>query len=153
MDSGSLVWDEARRLLDRQEKQVDALHTRSLAMLSASGVIAGLFAGQFLSEDLSASEISAVVFALVTFGLAAVLVVYIQWPRTYTFSHDLQPWIADLEAGTAPSVDEFTYNLSRDLNDYRTANKAKIDKLFNLMSCVCILVAVQVLAWGVAVIV
>ncbi len=150
METGELIWEEAKRLLARQEAGLDALHTKAFGLLSVSGIIAGLFAGQVLTGPMGTGRTVAVGVALVSFAISAALVLYIQWPRKFDFSHDLDDWIKELEAGQPASMEEATYNLSRDLNSYRKRNQAKINDLYAWFSWTCVALAVQTLAWGIA---
>ncbi len=152
MDTGELIWEEAKRLLARQEASLDALHTKAFGLLSVSGIVAGLFAGQVLAGPMSGGRLVATGFALVAFAIGAGLVLYIQWPRTFDFSHDLDQWIKELETGQPAPTIEATSNLSRDLNKYRKNNQPQITKLFDMLSWTCVALAVQVLAWGVAIV-
>lgn len=150
MDTGELIWEEAKRLLARQEASLDALHTKAFGLLSVSGIVAGLFAGQVLTGSMSTGRTIATGFALLAFAVGAGFVLYIQWPRKFDFSHDLDQWVKELETGSPAPSSEATYNLSRDLNDYRKKNQPKITELFDVLSWTCIALAVQVLAWGIA---
>ncbi len=150
METGELIWEEAKRLLARQEASLDALHTKAFGLLSVSGIIAGLFAGQVLTGPMGLGRAIAVGTALVSFAAGAALVLYIQWPRKFDFSHDLDDWIKELEAGQPAPLNEATYNLSRDLNSFRKKNQGKITDLYGWLSWTCVALAVQILAWGVA---
>lgn len=150
METGELIWEEAKRLLARQEAALDALHTKAFALLSVSGIVAGLFAGQVLTGPMGTGRAVAVGVALTAFVISAALVLYIQWPRRFDFSHDLDDWIKELEAGQPAPMEEATYNLSRDLNRYRKTNQVKIDGLHAWFSWTSVALAVQILAWGMA---
>ncbi len=150
METGELIWEEAKRLLARQEASLDALHTKAFGLLSVSGIIAGLFAGQVLTGPVGLWRALAVGVALVAFAAGGAFVLYIQWPRQFDFSHDLDVWIKQLEAGQPASLDEATSNLSRDLNSFRKKNRDKITDLYGWLSWTCVAFAVQIFAWSVA---
>ncbi|MDP9397532.1 MAG: hypothetical protein M3P96_06765 [Actinomycetota bacterium] len=142
-----LVLEEARRLLARQEANLDGLRTRAAAMLSVAALAGGLFGGRS-TGDRSALATGGVVVALVLFVVTAALLLWVQRPREFTFSHDLSDWINDLREGRPVDATEFAYNISRDLNDYRQQNKTKIDHLACCYLWICGLVALQVVAWA-----
>lgn len=150
MDTGELIWEEAKRLLARQEASLDALHTKALGLLSVSGIVAGLFAGQVLSGSVGAAGGAAVAVAISAFVVGAAGVLFIQWPRDFEFSHDLDQWVKELETGDPAPLIEATYNLSRDLNDYRKRNQNKITKLYSVLTWSVAALAVQVGAWALA---
>ncbi len=152
MDTGQLIWDEARRLLARQEADLDTTRTRALSLLSAGGLIGGLFGARLSMGQLSSWSTGWVVIALILFSLSAVITVCIQWPRKWAFSHDLDPWIDDLRQGKAVPLRDATYNLSRDLNQYRKDNRSKLRPLSYGLAALTALLALQVIAWGIALI-
>ena len=42
-EGAAMVWEEAKRLLERQEADLDTLRTSSIAVLTAGSIVAGLF--------------------------------------------------------------------------------------------------------------
>ena len=120
------VWDEAKRLLARQEANVDGLRIRALGLLTAGGVIAALFAGHAKYHGWQDWPIGVAVAA---FCVMAGLALWVQLPQKFTFSHDLESWVGNMRRGEVVPISEAASNLSRDLNDYRKANRPKVQRI------------------------
>lgn len=126
---------------------MDTLRTRSLALLATGSIIAGLFAGH-TSNNLP--SVVFVVTALAAYVATATLTFLVQRPRGLTFSHQLDSWIKDLELGRPALYEDIAFVLSRDLERYRRGNQIKLRKLYKYLSIVCVLLGIQVIAWGIA---
>jgi hypothetical protein len=140
--------DEARRLLIRQEADLDTLRVRAVTMLTVAAVLAGLFAPRISTHDHWRAAL--VALSLVMFAATAGLVVFIQWPRAMYFHHDLTSWIEEWAAGTEPVHSELAYNWSRDFIKSRKDNAEIINRLQWCFTLACALVGMQVLTWGAA---
>ncbi len=137
-----LVWAESARLLARQEASLDTLRVRALGVLSAGGIITGIFGAR---EEAAPW---AVWVALASLALSAMLTVWICWPRSFDFAHEIDPMLErvrhqDVEEVSALDV---AYNWARDLNDSHKDNEPKLARLVNAYTAMCFLLAVEVVA-------
>ena len=87
-----LLVTEIRAKLDGQTATLESARTRAATALSASGVIAGLFA-QHLKGSIGNWGLA----ALAAFALGALLALWILWPRKMTLSPDGKDWIKSVE--------------------------------------------------------
>jgi len=86
----AMLWDEARRLLVRQEATLDTLRGQAVAILSVASIVAGLFGSRLLpTGQLSAFSVVMIGIALAAFGATAVLALKILRPRKWRFEHGL----------------------------------------------------------------
>ncbi len=152
MDLADLAWEEARRLLVRQEADLDTLHTRSLAVLSAAAITGGLFAGG-LGGHRNSPQLVFLVLALVCFAATAFAVVFIQWPRKWDFAHDELPsFFTEIsEKGRLAKAVNFSYNMAVGFDGFRRSNQGKIERLYKVFTTACILLGAQVVFWGLTV--
>ena len=144
------IFDEARRLLVRQEADLESLRGRAITLVSTAAVAAALFGDQLPPERSTVADVALAVTLIaftVTVGLATVIV----WPTEWGFSHDPATWIDDLGEGRKVTLVEWTANLSRDFESSRAANQTKIRRRYEWLAVVCVLLAVQVGAWLVAI--
>jgi hypothetical protein len=81
-EPGVVALDEARRALDRQNDDLGKLRDRSMTLLGAGGVAAGLIVGFRPDERGSTVWAGLAVAAFVT---TAVVTVGIAWPKRFTF--------------------------------------------------------------------
>lgn len=148
-----LTWEEAKRQLVRQETDLDTLHTRSLAVLSAAAISGGLFAGR-LGSHRNSVQLAFMILALVCFALTAVAVVFIQWPhRDWAFAHDEVPvYLAEvMDKGSAARSVDFSYQMAKAFDQFRLKNHPKIECRYKAFTAACLLLALQVLFWGLTV--
>lgn len=150
-DASVMVWEESRRLLVRQESEVDLLRSRSVGLFAAASIVAGLFASR-LPKELNDFQAAAVTGALVGFVLMGGLVLAIQVPRDFGFSRNLDDYVAEMGMGTPASVRDFSYNSSKDANGSRSRSKPTIKLLYRYLAGAVGLLGVQVVAWALAIV-
>jgi hypothetical protein len=146
----SAIFEESRRLLARQETDLDTLRARALSMVSAATVAAGLFTVR-LPPQRSALATAALFVALGAYVATVLAALRITWPTRFAFSHKLDKWVDDLREGRDPNLTEWAYTLSRDFESFRKKNHSKIKPFYNWLSAICVLLAIQVAAWLMAV--
>lgn len=139
-----IVFGEAARLLARQEADFDTLRVRSLGVLSAGGLIAGLVG---VTSQRNVQPSGVVFFALIVLACMVALAVWIQWPSDFDFSHDIGPIVDRLrdEQGKLSSFD-IAYNWARTLDDNRKRNRARINPRFRAFTFMCAGLGLEVLA-------
>jgi hypothetical protein len=140
-----IVFGEATRLLARQEANLDTLRVRSLGVLTAGGVIAGL-AGVSSGQRVTPPS-GLVFFALIVLAFMAALAVWIQWPADFDFSHDIRPMITRVhdEPNSLRSLD-VAHHWAQTLDDNRKGNKDKIDRRMRAFTYMCVGLGLEVLA-------
>ncbi len=144
---GVIIWDEAKRLIARQETSLDTLRTRSLGVLTAGGVVAAVFValnGRVTHHPLLRLTLS-VSAACALLGCAA-LYAWIQRPVKVEFAHDLSGWIEAVRERKITD-EELTYNLSNHMEERRRSNSLKIERLHETFGWMCGAFAVEVVCW------
>lgn len=147
----AMLWDEARRQLVRQEAALDTLRTQAVAVLSVAAIVAGLFASHVTTTNEPFGVDLAVIAALVLFAATAGLAIAIVWPRTWTFAHALDDVIDKVERQVPVGADDLSYTWAKDFEKWRGTNQAAFDRLMCWFSWSCALSALQVIAWGLAI--
>lgn len=150
LDASVMVWDEALRLLLRQEAEIDNLRTRSTALLSAAAVAAALFAARMPSRTVRGWHHDCLIAALVLFVLMTAAIAAIHWPRRFVFSAGLEHPVDLMESGSPPDIAAFTSNRSRWALKARESNRRPMTTMYKFMIVACVLFGAQVVAWGAA---
>jgi hypothetical protein len=150
-DSAALLWAEAQRQISRQEADLDALRNRAVALLSVSSIVAALFGSHIATTHLSTRGTVGTILALVAFGLGALVALVILTPKrdAWEFTENLRQYFEKLSDGSLTPV-TVTTNLAEHFEGYRKNNQAKIERLYQFLIAACVLVGLQVIAWGVA---
>jgi hypothetical protein len=150
-DSAALLWAEVQRQMTRQEASLDGLRNRAVAMLSVASIVAALFGGHIEAGDHSTRVVTASIFALTFFGVGALLSLLILAPKTrgWAFAEKLSGYFTRLQNQTLTPV-SVTSNLAENFEASRKENEAKLERLYAIFKWVCILVSLQVIAWGIA---
>ncbi len=144
---GVIVWDEAKRLIARQEASLDTLRTRSLGVLTAGGVVAAVFValnGRVTHHPLFRLTLS--VAAACALLCCAAFYAWIQRPVKFDFAHDLTMWIEAVRERKITD-EELTYNLSNHMEGRRQDNSPKIERLHEAFAWMCGAFAVEVVFW------
>jgi hypothetical protein len=154
-DSSALLWEEAQRQIVRQEADLDGLRNRATALLTVASVVAALFGGHvaLVTSRYPGWTRITIGAALVFFAASVALVIAVLASRDgWRFSENLSSYFGDIQNGTlVPSA--VTFNLAKDTVDSQTANQTKLSHLHKLFKWGCIFAGLQVVAWGVAVII
>ena len=152
--TANLIYEEARRQIVRQEANLDGMRARATTLLSASGLVNSLFG---VHVDLSKApdwRLALYAFALFAFALMTATTIWIVWPRTWRFREDAEDWLADLKAGKTHGMRPFDYysNLAHAFDSALGQNKTKIDGLTKGYAACCLLLGLDVVAWGLSLI-
>jgi hypothetical protein len=146
-----LVMEESRRLLVRQEADLDTLRTRTGGLLAASSVVTGLLVG-LTDRRLDCFERAMFVVAVVAYVATAVLALVVLVPRSWFLSHDMSDWLGQARTGHYPKPMTVVFHLADDFDRYRGKNSKKLTRLQTCYFSGCILLGVQVIAWAAALI-
>jgi hypothetical protein len=144
----SIAYEEARRALDKQEADVDALKGRATTILSVAAVVASLLGGKLLeTHKLGAEGWIAVVF----FALTSALTIFILLPRKWMFAQEIDVLLG--AAASLPSGDddgtvrEAQLDRAETMRDARRANVCTLHQQTLAYTASCVLLFLQVLAW------
>ena len=145
-----MVWDEARRLLVRQEASLDTLRSQAVAILSVASIVAGLFGSKLVSTSLSRFSLSMIAVALLLFAVTVWLVLTILTPRPWAFEHVLGGELDRLERGKDLLAGELAYGWARGVERQRAENQPALDRLMSKFKIACALTGAGVLFWALA---
>jgi len=152
-DSAAVLWEEARRQVSSQVDEVDVLRNRSVAILSIASLVAGLFGGRIVTTHHHPAYVTAAIAgALVCFGLSVIAIIVVLAPRKkkWKFSENLSSYFDDLNRGDLRPLD-VTGMLAQHSEVSRQANQTVLDGIYPWFTVACVLVGIQVVAWGVAI--
>ena len=152
-EASALLFAQAQRQLDRQLADLDALRTRAVAALSVSTLAAGLFATRIPPPGPATPRHTTVGLwvALTAFAVGVLLALLITLPRRgWVFTFRLDHMLDRVEQSTLIPLD-VTHNLTRWSEEARRWNSVRLDRLTVLFAILCLLIGVQVIAWGVAI--
>ncbi|MGZ4735917.1 MAG: hypothetical protein ACXVKA_02300 [Acidimicrobiia bacterium] len=139
--------EEARRLLERQEADLDTLRSRVATILTGSSIVAAVF-GAAVPDSLSRFAFGMRISAFTLFGCTAFACIQILWPRQWRFTVKLATWVVDIKADEAPSGEEVAYNLAKKYEEMRYQNAPKMLDLQQWFTAACCLLGLQVVAWA-----
>jgi hypothetical protein len=150
-DAAAILWEEARRQVSSQADEVDLLRNRAVALLSVASLVAGLFGGRIISSAHQPTHTTiGLTVALVAFALSVIAIVIVLAPRTnWQFSENLESYFSDIDDGDLRPID-VTARLGQHSVSARENNQKKLDMLYPWFMISCILIGIQVVAWGVA---
>jgi hypothetical protein len=150
--AAQLVHAEALRLLEQQEAELVGIRGRAVAILSAAGLVNGLFGVKLVGKHhYTAGQLASIWIAVVAFGLMAACVIVIEWPRKFRFAEYLGDWLLAIEEGQARPPIGFWFHFARQFYDFREYNRPKINRLYQLFTASCVLLGLQVICWGLSV--
>ena len=148
MGSYNVVLEESRRLLNRQEANLDGLRTKAATSLSAAAVVAALFGTDLLKHHhLNVLEAT----ALALFAVGSVLSIVVLQPSGFVFGRtSLDDFISDIDSAEDKSsaIDDVERDLALMLDGYRQDNKRTVGLLTTGYRWSLWLLVAQVLAWS-----
>jgi len=148
-EASQLIMEETRRLLARQEANLDTLRGRVSIILAGASVVAAVFGGAV--EHVAEFNHDASIAAFVLFALTVTACLYVLWPRTWHFAHDLDDWIERLKQRKPPTEEAVLYNLAKYFEGQRKQNQPQLDCLEWWFAGACALLGFQVVAWAIAI--
>ncbi len=150
LPAATMLLDEARRMLNDQYSALESLRGRAVALLSVGSLVAALF-GSRLPMHLTDAAHRSVMVALGAFALSVVIVAWVVFPRKLKFSHSLVGQFPKLDKGRKLRTYDLAVTWAKGYETDRAFNEAKIQNLMVCFTVACGLLAVQVVAWGIAV--
>jgi hypothetical protein len=147
-----IVWGESRSQVAEQESSLEALRNRSIALLSVGSIVAGLFGAELIHVSALHWRLWPVLVALIAFAGSVAAAITVLFPKKeMEFYQDVTPYLDDIKAGEEVTVEDVTYNLARHTEASWDRNETKLKALHSKFKLICCLLAVQVIAWAVAV--
>ena len=145
----SVLLDEARRGMGAQVVTLDTLQTKSLAVLGAGALVAGLAAPKVVGH---AAPLVPASLALAAFTVGAILGIDVLRPRTWKFGERLGGYLQwTVDHGGEPNAERaFTRGLARNLELDRADNATALQRLELEFLAQCGLLALQVVLWAIA---
>lgn len=144
MKSAEIIYQEANRVLDQQERQLDELRSRASGFLGIAALVTTLFA----AFDVTSGEATLLswIGGLFFFGCAFCSCM-ILWPIPgWYFKHDISDLVADHVDG-----DEDLLTLLRNLalwtDGKQEKNKKQMDTLYRYFSVAVAFLILEVVAW------
>jgi hypothetical protein len=150
-EAAAVLWAQARDEIAQQVSELDTLRTRAVALMSVAALVGGLFGSRIPHGHQRATQVGALVAALILFSAGVVLAVIIALPRRdWEFGFDLTDLAHRVEAGTA-TLGTVNISLAAQATMSWNTNAAKLQRLYGLFAGLCVLVGLQVIAWALAV--
>jgi hypothetical protein len=143
-----LQMDEARRQLELQWSDLQGLKARTGVLLGAASVVTGLVAG--LAAKGGFLDRSMIVVAVAAYVIAVGLCVDVIRPQPWKFSHKMHDFEELDRVGNYPRHRDVAWHFIRTFQMCRRANAGRLARLQNEYFAACILLGVQVVAWGIA---
>ena len=128
-------------------------HSSPVRLITVS-LVAGLFGGRIVAKSPHPHYVSAAIgVALVAFALSVLAIVVVLKPQKmkWEFAQNLTSYFEDLAAGEPIQAVDVTFNLAKDFEASRIQNKVVLESLYWWFNGACLLVGIQVVAWGVSV--
>ena len=145
-----LLWEQAQRQLSEQSSDLNTLRTRAVAMLSVASLVAGLFGSRLPHSHLPLYKQVTVTIALVLFAGSVALALLVAAPRRrWVFTFKLGALSGLVRDGVATPLD-VSYNLAGWADDALHRNAEKLARMYAAFAWLCVLIGVQVVAWGIA---
>lgn len=143
---GAYLLAETQRAIARQEANLDSLRDRAGRLVTVSSVVAALFA--VATQDVSWWQSITKVFALSGACMTIVLVVFIEWPRSWAFERTLLPIIKEYRSGEsryAPGDGELA--LAQGLAESHDKNAARLGPPMAVYTSALFVVVFQLAMW------
>ncbi|MEA2641070.1 MAG: hypothetical protein QOF51_2464 [Chloroflexota bacterium] len=121
----TIALEEARRGLDQQQADLNSLRDRAGNLFQFGALSAGFIGAVALRGDADITRWTR--GGMWAFAALAVLLVYVLWPRTFTFTNDARP-ILDHTDWDRPS-DEIAEHLARHLENHNQRNQKRLNRM------------------------
>jgi hypothetical protein len=147
----ALLFAQSSAEITQQNSSLDALRTRSVALLSVGTLAGGLFGSHLTHGHLSSLNTGGLIAALALFAASTGVAITVAWPRKWIVGTNRQPLVTQVADGTI-SLAEVNYALASRTEQNWAANQKTLANLYRLFAILCALTGAQVIAWAIAVI-
>lgn len=146
-----LMWEEAKRLLERQEASLNDLRSRAVAILGVGSIVSSVFGGLLFPQHHHSLRVLIAGWMAVGFlGVTAILAVVIMAPWHWDFGQQLRKPLAQIEQGQAITPKAIMLAWAKLFEVMRSDNKGKLAWLHRAFWVACFLTGAQVVAWAIA---
>ena len=138
-----LVYEQAQKALEKQERQVSELRQRTGTLLAAATLTASFFGAGALARDAASAPVIVAGLALAVTVLSGLYALY---PHRLDFAADARSVYAQL-ARDRDDPERALMRLAFLLRDGRALNGRVVDRLGRCLGLATLALVVQVLAW------
>jgi hypothetical protein len=139
-----VLYELGRSALQQQERQVAELRARTQALLAGAALIASLFGAVAIDRaGLNGPSIA----ALVALSLSVSAGVYVLTPHRMQFVVDVHDVHRELYRPEGEDIGVIQTRLGYTFQDFRSANKQAVDRLFRVFAAGAALLVVQIGLW------
>jgi len=138
-----IIYEQAQKALEQQERQVNELRQRTGTLLAAAALTASFFGAAALGRD---GVVAPVVLAGVALAVTVLSGLYVLYPHELEFSVDARRLYDDLE-GDQDDPDRLLIRLGFGLRDSRERNGMVVDRLARCLAIAAIALVVQIAFW------
>jgi hypothetical protein len=138
-----LIYEQAQKALEQQERQVYELRQRTGTLLAAAALIASFFGTAAVGRGGGAVPVVLAAFALVVTVLSGLYVLY---PHQLDFALDARRLYDDLVVDEHDS-DQLLLSVAFGLRDRRELNGRTVDRLGRCLAVAAVALGVQIACW------
>jgi hypothetical protein len=143
-----LQMNESRRLLELQERSLEALKGRAGVLLGSASVVTGLVAG--LTDSQGCFDRAMVIAAIAAYVVVVGLCVDVLRPHPWRFTHTMKAFEDCDIAGRYPKQADVAVHFIRTFQGCRRSNASRLKRLQSEYFAGCVILGVQVVAWAAA---
>jgi hypothetical protein len=138
-----IVYEQAQKALEQQERQVDELRQRTGTLLAAAALTASFFGAAALGGD---GIVAPVILAAVALAVTVLSGLYVLYPHELEFSADARRLYDDLVVDQ-DKPDRVLLRLAFGIRDTRERNGRVVDRLALCLAIAAIALVVQIVFW------
>jgi cytochrome c-type biogenesis protein CcmH/NrfG len=139
-----VIYEQAQKSLEQQERQVNELRQRTGTLLAAAALSASFFGATALGRDGVAAP---VVLAGVALAVTVLSGLYVLYPHELEFSADARR-LYDYLAGDERDPERFLLRLAFGLRDTRERNSPAVDRLARCLGIAAVALVGQIAFWA-----
>ena len=140
-----VLYELGRAALEQQERQVAELRARTQALLAGAALIASFLGATAIDRGgLSGPSVG----ALIVLGLSVLAGVYVLLPHRMQFVLDVRDVHRELYDASGEDVGAIQTRVAYTFQDFRSANKTRVDRLFQVFAGGTVLLVIQVVLWS-----
>jgi hypothetical protein len=140
----TLVLEEARATVRQQHTDLQVVRANSNTLLSAAGVVAGLLAAVALRDGAYVTAWTWTTLAL--FAAVVALVLFVQWPRRFTFSVSADSLLGEGWSLDTRSDEDTMRHLAKYLAQHVDRNQPKISRMVQAYALGLLVFAAQLVS-------
>jgi hypothetical protein len=138
-----VVYEQAQKALEQQERQVNELRQRTGTLLAAAALTASFFGAAALGRE---GIVAPVVLAAVALAVTVLSGLYVLYPHELEFSADARRLYDDLACDQEDPY-RLLVRLAFGLRDTRERNGRVADRLARCLAIAAIALVVQIVFW------